>query len=144
MTRQVYIYGLGGADKMYRVLAYHFITEEDITINNLVYWASIAAVEMQRARDSVGASGSKTKITFTDCEWEAVQAGAISDSKLMKILNSSKSDEIIKRAMPKASTTLSSAKLGKAQAMLANGYSYAEIAKACDVPESTIYDNLNK
>lgn len=54
--------------------------------------------------------------------WEAVQAGAISDSKLMKILNSSKSDEIIKRAMPKASTTLSSAKLGKAQAMLANGY----------------------
>lgn len=104
----------------------------------------IAAVEMQRARDSVGASGSKTKITFTDREWEAVQAGAISDSKLMKILNSSKSDEIIKRAMPKASTTLSSAKLGKAQAMLANGYSYAEIAKACDVPESTIYDNLNK
>lgn len=71
----------------------------------------IAAVEMQRARDSVGASGSKTKITFTDREWEAVQAGAISDSKLMKILNSSKSDEIIKRAMPKASTTLSSAKL---------------------------------
>lgn len=69
----------------------------------------IAAVEMQRARDSVGASGSKTKITFTDREWEAVQAGAISDSKLMKILNSSKSDEIIKRAMPKASTTLSSA-----------------------------------
>ena len=104
----------------------------------------IAAVEMQRARDSVGASGSKTKITFTDREWEAVQAGAISDSKLMKILNSSKSDEIIKRAMPKTSTTLSSAKLGKAQAMLANGYSYAEIAKACGVPESTIYDNLNK
>lgn len=59
----------------------------------------IAAVEMQRARDSVGASGSKTKITFTDREWEAVQAGAISDSKLMKILNSSKSDEIIKRAI---------------------------------------------
>lgn len=37
-----------------------------------------------------------------------------------------------------------SAKLGKAQAMLVNGYSYAEIAKACGVPESTIYDNLNK
>lgn len=41
MTRQVYIYGLGGADKMYRVLAYHFITEEEITINNLVYWAAM-------------------------------------------------------------------------------------------------------
>lgn len=41
MTRQVYIYGLGGADKMYKVLAYHFITEEEITINNIVYHASM-------------------------------------------------------------------------------------------------------
>lgn len=39
MTRQVYIYGLGGADKMYKVLAYHFITEEEIT--NIVYQASM-------------------------------------------------------------------------------------------------------
>lgn len=41
MTRQVYIYGLGGADKMYKVLAYHFITEEEITITNIVYHASM-------------------------------------------------------------------------------------------------------
>lgn len=39
---------------------------------------------------------------FTDREWEAVQKGAISDSKLTKILNASKSDEIVKRAMPKS------------------------------------------
>ena len=30
------------------------------------------------------------------------------------------------------------------QKVYADGYSYAEIAKACGVPESTIYDNLNK
>ena len=41
MTRKVYIYGLGGADKMYKVLAYHFITEEEITITNIVYHASM-------------------------------------------------------------------------------------------------------
>lgn len=41
MTRQVYIYGLGGVDKMYKVLAYHFITEEEITITNIVYQASM-------------------------------------------------------------------------------------------------------
>lgn len=41
MTRQVYIYGLGGADKMYKVLAWHFITEEEITINEIVCQASI-------------------------------------------------------------------------------------------------------
>lgn len=101
-------------------------------------------IEMQRARDSIGASGSKTRITFTDREWEAVQKGAISDSKLTKILNASKSDEIVKRAMPKTATVITNAKMAKAKAMLANGYTYNEIAKACGVPESTVYSALNK
>ena len=98
----------------------------------------ISSVEMQRARDSVGASGRKSKITFTDREWEAVQAGAISDNMLTKFLNSSDSDEIVKRAMPKNVTVMTSAKMSKANAMLRSGYSYAEIAKACGVPESTV------
>ena len=104
----------------------------------------ISSVEMQRARDSVGASGRKSKVTFTDKEWEAVQAGAISDSILMKFLNSSDSDEIVKRAMPKTAVVMTSVKLSKAKAMLRSGYSYAEIAKACGVPESTVYTSLNK
>lgn len=104
----------------------------------------ISAVEMQRARDSVGASGSKTRITFTDREWEAVQAGAITHTKLTKILNASKPDEIVKRAMPKTATVMTNAKMAKAKAMLANGYTYNEIAKACGVPESTVYSALNK
>lgn len=104
----------------------------------------ISSVEMQRARDSVGASGRKSKITFTDREWEAVQAGAISDNMLTKFLNSSDSDEIVKRAMPKNVTAMTSAKMSKANAMLRSGYSYAEIAKACGVPESTVYSALNK
>lgn len=103
----------------------------------------ISAVEMERARNSVSANSSGTKITFTDREWEAVQAGAISDSKLSRILNSTKSDEIVKRAMPKSSTSLSTAKVGKAKAMLASGYTYAEIASSLGVPKSTIYDLLN-
>lgn len=103
----------------------------------------ISSVEMQRARDSVGASGRKSKITFTDREWEAVQAGAISDNMLTKFLNSSDSDEIVKRAMPKNVAVMTSAKMSKANAMLRSGYSYAEIAKACGVPESTVYSALN-
>lgn len=104
----------------------------------------ISSVEMQRARDSVGASGRKSKVTFTDREWEAVQAGAISDNMLTKFLNSSDSDEIVKRAMPKNVAVMTSAKMSKANAMLKSGYSYAEIAKACSVPESTVYSALNK
>ena len=104
----------------------------------------ISSVEMQRARDSVGASGRKSKVTFTDKEWEAVQAGAISDNMLTKFLNSSDSDEIVKRAMPKTATVMSSAKMNKAKAMLRSGYTYKEIAQACGVPESTVYSALNK
>ena len=104
----------------------------------------ISSVEMQRARDSVGASGRKSKVTFTDKEWEAVQAGAISDNMLTKFLNSSDSDEIVKRAMPKTTSVMSSAKMGKAKAMLRSGYTYKEIAQACGVPESTVYSALNK
>ena len=104
----------------------------------------ISSVEMQRARDSVAASGRKSKVTFTDKEWEAVQAGAISDNMLTKFLNSSDSDEIVKRAMPKTTSVMSSAKMSKAKAMLRSGYTYKEIAQACGVPESTVYSALNK
>lgn len=104
----------------------------------------ISSVEMQRARDSVGASGHKSKVTFTDKEWEAVQAGAISDNMLTKFLNSSDSDEIVKRAMPKTTSVMSSAKMSKAKAMLRSGYTYKEIAQACGVAESTVYSALNK
>ena len=103
----------------------------------------ISSVEMQRARDQVGANSSRTKIVFTDREWEAIQNHAISDSMLTKFLNSSDSTEIIKRAMPKATATLSPAKAAKAKAML-NMYTYDQIADALNVPVSTIYDALNK
>ena len=46
--------------------------------------------------------------------------------------------------MPKKVTVMTSAKMSKANAMLRSGYSYAEIAKACGVPESTVYSALNK
>lgn len=64
--------------------------------------------------------------------------------KEWSILNASKPDEIVKRAMPKTATVMTNAKMAKAKAMLANGYTYNEIAKACGVPESTVYSALNK
>lgn len=44
MTRQVYIYGLGGADKMYKVLAYQFIVEDEISISNVIHRAFMLKV----------------------------------------------------------------------------------------------------
>ena len=44
MTRQVYIYGLGGADKMYKVLAYQFIVEDEISISSVIHRAFMLKV----------------------------------------------------------------------------------------------------
>lgn len=81
----------------------------------------ISAVEMQRARDSVGASGSKTRITFTDREWEAVQAGAITHTKLTKILNAYTKTETDGKLKGKADSFVSQTNDPGAGSALANG-----------------------
>jgi len=91
---------------------------------------------MIKAREKVGAK--KTKIQINDREWEAIQAGAITENKLLQILNNSDIDSIRQRATPKATTTLSSAKVNKIKSMSISGYTTAEIAKALGVSSSTI------
>ena len=88
------------------------------------------------ARIAVGAKREKIKIT--DRAWEAIQAGAISENQLTKIINNVDIDELRQRATPRATTTLSSAKIGKISAMNASGYTIAEIAEAVGVSASTV------
>ena len=90
------------------------------------------------ARVSVGASGKGTRINISDKEWEAIQAGAISDSKLSSILRYSDPDRIRELAMPKTTTQLSTAKQNKIATMNASGYSISEIAEALGVSTSTV------
>jgi predicted transcriptional regulator len=80
----------------------------------------------------------KTQIELTDREWEAIQAGAISNSALSQILLNTKSDDLKERALPRASRVLSPAKAAKARSMLASGYTAAEVAEAVGVSTSTI------
>ena len=90
------------------------------------------------ARVSVGASGKGTRINISDKEWEAIQAGAISDSKLSSILRYSDPDRVRELAMPKTTTQLSTAKQNKITTMNASGYSISEIAEALGVSTSTV------
>ena len=90
------------------------------------------------ARVSVGASGKGTRINISDKEWEAIQAGAISDSKLSSILRYSDPDRVRELAMPKTTTQLSTAKQNKIATMNASGYSISEIAEALGVSTSTV------
>ena len=77
-------------------------------------------------------------IKLTDKEWEAIQAGAISENKLKQIINNVNIDELRQRAKPRTTTSLSSAKISKISSMNASGYSIAEIAQALGVSTSTV------
>jgi DNA-binding CsgD family transcriptional regulator len=88
------------------------------------------------ARESVGAH--RTPIKMTDREWEAIQAGAITKTKLTKIINFMDDKELKERAMPKASNQLSDAKIAKINSMRASGYTTDAIAEAVGVSTSTV------
>ena len=88
------------------------------------------------ARAQVGAE--RKPVIITDREWEAIQAGAISESKLTQILNNADIDSLRQRATPRATTAMSTAKQSKIASMSASGYSTSEIAEALGVSTSTV------
>ena len=93
------------------------------------------------ARDRMG--GGKTSVEITDREWEAIQAGAISDSKLQAILNNTDLDRVKKLSTPKQTNVLSQAKINQIKAYKNAGYTQQEIADAVGVSTSTVSKVLN-
>lgn len=98
----------------------------------------VKRIAIENARNSVGASSSKRRINITDKQWEAIQAGAISNTMLSEILRYSDPDAVRQRAMPKQTTTLSKAKASKIKQMQNSGYTIAEIAQSLGVSTSTV------
>nr|DAU70715.1 MAG TPA: RNA dependent RNA polymerase [Caudoviricetes sp.] len=96
---------------------------------------------LTQARALVGAKRETIKIT--DREWEAIQAGAISENQLKQIINNADVDSLRQRAMPRSTTTLSMAKQNKIASMNASGYSTSEIAEALGISTSTVHKYLN-
>ena len=96
------------------------------------------------ARVTTGASGKGTRITISDGEWEAIQAGAISDTTLKEILRYSDPDVIRERATPRASTQLSTARINRIKAMANSGCTNAEIADALNLSSSVVSKYLNE
>jgi hypothetical protein len=92
------------------------------------------------ARASVGAK--KETIKITDREWQAIQAGAISENKLSQIISNADLDTLRQRATPRATTTLSAAKVNKIKSMNASGYSTSEIAEALGVSSTIVAKEL--
>ena len=100
---------------------------------------------LEEARYRVHAK--KTNIVITDRQWEAIQAGAISNAKLEEILKNTDVDALKKRALPRQPKGISSAKLATARLRLNNGYTANEVAKSLGISVSTLYralDDSNK
>lgn len=77
-------------------------------------------------------------IKITDREWEAIQAGAISETKLKQILDNADADELRQRATPRTVSTLSTAQINRIKAYSNSNYSINEIAKMMGKSPSTI------
>ena len=93
---------------------------------------------LDRARAQVGAK--RNKVEFTDKEWEAVQAGAISSNKLAKLIDNADPDKVKQLATPKQDDRrLTSSKVSLIKQMKASGmYTAAEIAERVGVSPSTV------
>lgn len=99
---------------------------------------------MAKAREEVGAVSRRDRnINITDREWEAIQAGAITETKLRRILANSDADSLRQRATPRTTTTISTAKANRIQNMRATGnYTIAQIANELGLSTTTVQKYL--
>ncbi len=80
----------------------------------------------------------KQRIEITQLEWDAIQAGAISNHKLTQILANADLESVRALATPRRDLLMTSAKTRRAQSMLASGYTRAEVADALGVSLTTL------
>lgn len=83
-------------------------------------------------------------IGITDKEWEAIQAGAISNNKLKQILNNSDPEELRQRSMPKDKPTVSTAMISRMKSMKDSGFTLKEIADKFGVSTSTVSEKIKE
>ena len=91
---------------------------------------------LNSSRTKVGAH--RTRIEITPKEWDAIQSGAVSPSKLSQIIKYVDSDTLRQLATPRSTTQLSPAKQAKIESMKNSGYTTSEIAKALGVSSTTV------
>jgi len=97
---------------------------------------------LNEARARTGAQ--KTRIDITQPEWDAIQAGAISKSRLDQILTNTDLDVVKRLAMPRTTRALSRSELSRARAMSESGYTEEEIADHLGIGLTTLKIGLSQ
>lgn len=94
------------------------------------------------ARSTVGAG--RELVSISGRQWEAIQAGAVSENVLKQILDNADLDVVKQLAMPRTTTTLTSAKINKLKVMYESGnYTTYQIAQALGISSATVSRYLN-
>lgn len=84
----------------------------------------------------------KSSVDITGPEWDAIQAGAISNNRLRQILENTDIDKVKTLATPRPARLMSGANLARAKAMASAGKTQAEIASALGISVTTVKEGL--
>ena len=88
------------------------------------------------AREKVGAK--KNLVDITDKEWEAIQAGAVSPTRLERILNNCDADILKEKATPRKTSAISSSMEALAKSMRKSGFTRRDIADRLGISVSSV------
>lgn len=91
---------------------------------------------LEEARNRTGAK--KHQIVISNAEWDAIQAGAISDSKLSEILTHADMDKVHELARPKQEVLMTANMKNRATSMYELGFTRAQVAAQLGVSLSTL------
>ena len=105
----------------------------------------LAAKALDEARDAVngGTHVKRYQIILTDREWDAIQAGAISDTQFQKVLRYSDTSEIKKRALPRQTSGMKTSTKSRARLLLNAGYAPSTVAAELGVSVETLRKEFN-
>lgn len=107
--------------------------------------ASLKKIKTQAintARTRVGADKKKVIVKITPKEWDAIQAGAISNHKLEQILTNTDLELLRQYATPHRKVLMTTGNQEKARQLMALGYTRAEIAQRLGVSVTTLNTSL--
>ena len=100
----------------------------------------IADQQLRVARIRTGAH--RDRIVIKPKEWEAIQAGAVSNDRLTKILAKTDSAEVRQYATPKVQPKITASKLSRAKMMAKRGHTQEEIASHLGVSASALFEAM--
>lgn len=117
----------------------NFVVKQRRQANGDMEAAELRKIKGQALEEARARTGAKKhQVEITDAHWRAIQANAISIDKMKNILNNTDIEKLKERATPRDKKVVTPAITSRALAMHRAGATYAEMADALGISESTL------